>query len=343
LASASARAASDDADRALALAKLSLWLARRVPEEDSRRQCEGFAWGFVGNARRVRSDLQDAKEAFILSARLWQAESPGASVFLPGWRLLALEASLWIDLREPEKALALLDQAAEAAPQSGDSQARLWGKRSKALKLLGDTEGAIEAAEKARSLLSPDAEPRLHWILQFYLMERLCEVGRAAEAEGLLDGLRAFTAQLGNGLDNLRLRWLEAKIAVGVGRTAEAVEALSRVRADFGEKKIRYDEALASLELAALYLEQGRTADVKILVRKMESVFRDEGVHAEAQNALSLFRRAVELETVTVELVRRIVAYLYRAQQAPELRFEELETGCRGRNLPPAAEGESWR
>jgi tetratricopeptide (TPR) repeat protein len=174
-------------------------------------------------------------------------------------------------------------------------------------------------------------------------MESLCEIGRAAEAEGLLDGLRALTAQLGNGLDSLRLHWLEAKIAFGVGRTGEAIETLSRVRADFGEKKIRYDEALASLELAALYLEQGRTADVKILVRQMEPVFRDKGVHEEAQNALHLFRRAVELETVTVELVRRIVAYLYRAQHAPELRFEELETGCRGRNLPPAAEGESWR
>jgi hypothetical protein len=84
LAEESARAASDDADRALQLANLALWLARKVPGEESRQQSEGFAWGFVGNARRVRSDLREAQEAFTLSARLWQADSPGASVFLPG-------------------------------------------------------------------------------------------------------------------------------------------------------------------------------------------------------------------------------------------------------------------
>jgi tetratricopeptide (TPR) repeat protein len=322
LAEESARAASDDADRALELANLALWLARKVPGEESRRQSEGFAWGIVGNARRVRSDLHEAQEAFTLSARLWQADSPGASVFLPGWRLLDLEASLWIDLRKPDKALALLDQAAEAAPQNGNSQARLWSKRAHALTLMGDTERAIEALERAQSLLDPEAEARLPCILRFNLMDSLCRIGRAAEAEPMLGELRALAARMGNGLDQLRLCWLEARIAAGVGRTGEAIEALSRVRVDFAEKKIRYDEALASLELAALYLGQGRTADVKALVRQMEPVFRDKGVHEEAQNALNLFRRAVELETVTVELVRRIVSYLYLAQHDPELRFE---------------------
>jgi len=322
LAEESERAASDDADRALSLASLCLWLAKRVWDTESRRQCEGFAWGIVGNARRVRSELKRARKAFLLSARLWQAESRGASV-LPGWRLLDLEASLWIDLRKPDKALELLDRAVEESPQNGDAQARLLLKRSNALTLMGDTEGAIEAAQKARTLLSPDADPRLLWVLQLNLMDSLCEVGRASEAEGQLDDLRALTVQIGNGLDSLRLRWLEAKIAAGVGRVPEAIEALSWVRADFADKKIRYDEALASLDLAALYLERGRTADVKRLVRQMEPVFRDKGVHAEAQNALRLFRRAVELETVTVELVRRIVAYLCRARYCPDLRFEE--------------------
>jgi tetratricopeptide (TPR) repeat protein len=322
LAEESAQTASDDADRALRLADLSLWLAGKVPEADSRRQCEGFAWGFVGNARRVRSDLQGAKKAFTLSARLWQAESLGASVFLPGWRLLDLEASLWIDLRKPDKALALLDQFEEVAPQNGNSQARLWSKRSNALMLLGDIERSVAALKQAQSALDLDADPHLLWIVQFSLLDRLSQVGRAAEAEPLLDELRALAARIGNGLDQLRLRWLEAKIAAGVGRTAEAIEALSWVRAAFAEKKIRYDEALASLELAALYLEQGRPADVKRLVRQLEPVFRDKGVHEEAKNALNLFRRAVELETVTAELVRRIVVFLYRAQIDPELRFE---------------------
>jgi transcriptional regulator with XRE-family HTH domain len=324
LAEESVRAASDDADRSLALANLALWLAKKVPEDASRRQCEGFAWGFVGNARRVRSDLEGARKAFILSARLWHLDSPGASVFLPGWRLFELEASLWIDLRKPAKALALLDRAREEAP-SGDAHIRLLNNRSYALTLMEDIEGAIAALEQARSLFTNDTPPHLLWIVQCSLLEIQSQTGRAAEAEPRLPEVRALAARIGNGLDQLRLRWLEARIAAGVGRTAEAIEALSRVRADFAERKIRYDEALASLELAALYLEQGRTADVKRLVLQMESVFRDKGVHEEARKALDLFRRAVNMETVTIELVRRVVLYLRRAQIDPELRFEAVE------------------
>jgi len=95
------------------------------------------------------------------------------------------------------------------------------------------------------------------------------------------------------------------------------------VRAAFSKDEIRYDEALAGMELAGLYLRQGRTADVKRLVRQMEPVFRAQGIHEEARKALHLFRHAVEMETVTVELARRIVVYLRKAQDDPQLRFEE--------------------
>jgi hypothetical protein len=38
---------------------------------------------------------------------------------------------------------------------------------------------------------------------------------------------------------------------------------------------------------------------------------------------LDLFRQAVEREAITVDLVRPLVAYLYRAQINPTLRFED--------------------
>jgi hypothetical protein len=94
------------------------------------------------------------------------------------------------------------------------------------------------------------------------------------------------------------------------------------VRAAFSREDLRYDEAQAGMELAGLYLVQGRTAAVKRLVLLMEPVFRAKGVHAEAQKALDLFRRAVDRETVTPELAGQVAGYLRRAQNDPELRFE---------------------
>jgi len=149
----------------------------------------------------------------------------------------------------------------------------------------------------------------------------LSHLGRYEEAEKALPGLRALSAGPDQAMDRVRLCWLAGRIAGGLGRTAEGIAALSRARAELAAVPLRYDEALVSMELAGLYLEQGRTAEVKELVQRMEPVFLDECVHEEAQKALALFRRAVELEAVTLDLVRRLVVYLFRAQYNPELRF----------------------
>jgi tetratricopeptide (TPR) repeat protein len=320
----SEQAASDDVDRALELAELALWVAGQVEDEPLRRQCVSWARGFLGNTRRVRSELRIAEEEIDTARRLWQECEAGAAshpLLLDGSRLLDLQASLRIDQRRLTEARDLLARAAvQAAP--GLPLARVLIKDSYALELMGAYGGAVELLRRASRLL-PENEVRLRWVVRFNWMVNLCHLGAAAEAGRMLPGLRTLAARIGYGLDQVRLRWLEGRIDAGTGQTQRAVEALSSVRAQFADKQIRYDEALVSLELAGLYLQQRRTEDVKRLVRLMAPVFEAEGVHEEAQKALGLFRRAVELEALTLELVRRLVAYLYRAQHNPDLRFEE--------------------
>ena len=321
LAERSAEAASDDADRALELADLALWVAERVPSEADRPRCVAYAFAFLGNARRVRGDLRGAEGALDRALRLWREEAAGDPGFLDGSRLLGLQASLRIGQRRLAEARGLLaEAAAQAAP--GLPLGRILIKDAYAQELLGDYDGAVETLRRADPLI-PETEVRLRWVLQFNGMKNLCHLGQAAEAERMLPALRALAARINYKLDGVRMRWLAAKIDAGVGRAREAVEALSWVRARFAADKIRYDEALVSLELAGLYLEQGRTADVKRLVLQMEPVFRDKGVHEEARKALDLFRRAVKMETATPELAGRVAGYLRRAQHDPELIFEE--------------------
>jgi tetratricopeptide (TPR) repeat protein len=188
---------------------------------------------------------------------------------------------------------------------------------------MGDPEGSIAALREALAEIGHEAESNLLCMLQFNLADCLTGVGKAAEAEEMLPELRRLQAQLGDGLNQIRLRWLEGKIDAGLGRLDRAIEALSWVRAAFAREDVRYDEAQAGMELAGLYLRKGRTADVKRLVLQMEPVFRAKGVHAEAQKALDLFRRAVEIEAATPELAGRIAGYLRRAQYDPELVFKE--------------------
>jgi hypothetical protein len=155
------------------------------------------------------------------------------------------------------------------------------------------------------------------------LADCLTGVGKAAEAEEMLPDLRRLQAQVGNGLNQIRMRWLEGKIDAGLGRLDLAIKTLSGVLDAFDKEDVRYDEAQAGVELAGLYLKKGRTADAKRLVFRMVPVFKAKGVHVEAQKALALFRRAVETETATPELAGRVADYLRRAQVDPKLVFEE--------------------
>jgi transcriptional regulator with XRE-family HTH domain/tetratricopeptide (TPR) repeat protein len=313
----SERLAADHAGRARELAELALFIADRVPSR-VRAQAQGYAWAFIGNARRVAGDLPGAGEAFARSAQLWGS---GEADFFDGSRLLDLEASLRKDQRRLPEALELLARALQVPGLSAIGQAKILIKTANTYEILQDFNKALAVLREAAPEIERSQEPRLLWILHFASAANFCNLGRAGEAEALLPNLRGLTLQIGNELDQIRLRWLEARIAAGLGRTAEAILAFSRVRVDFGDRRMRYDEALVSMELAGIYLEHGRAADVKALVRQMEPIFRDQGVHKEAQKALALFRQTVELETVTLALIRRLTSFLYRAQGDPELRF----------------------
>jgi tetratricopeptide (TPR) repeat protein len=318
----SERTAASDPRRAVELAKLALRAAEKVTEgEVSALRLQGHALVFLANAHRAAGGPAEARAAFDRGRPLWEAGATGDPGWLDGSRLLDLEASLLRDEGEPAAALDRLEQAI-AICSSRDALGRLLLIKATTLESLGLYVEALDTLSQAEPLIDPEREPRNLCVLQFNRVVNLCHLGRHAEAERALPGLRGLVGQLDNAMDQVRLSWLEGRIAAGLGRTPEAIERFSGVRDEMAARGIRYDEALVSLELAELHLREGHTAQVKALARQMEPVFRDQGVHEEARKALDLFRRAVERETVTAELARRLVVYLYRAQGNPKLRFE---------------------
>ncbi len=77
-----------------------------------------------------------------------------------------------------------------------------------------------------------------------------------------------------------------------------------------------------TLDLAHLYLEQERTAEVRTLATEMLlDVFRSQDIHGQALAALAVFQKAAELDNATPGLVQEISSYLVRARNNPELRF----------------------
>ena len=84
---------------------------------------------------------------------------------------------------------------------------------------------------------------------------------------------------------------------------------------------IGYDAAMVSLDLALLYVQEGRTGEVRRVAEEMVPVFAAQDVHREAMAALRLFQEAARREEVTAGLVREVVGFLKAARGDRELRF----------------------
>jgi hypothetical protein len=95
------------------------------------------------------------------------------------------------------------------------------------------------------------------------------------------------------------------------------------VRRELTSRPIPYDAALSSLELAVLYLEEGRTGEVKTVALEMGEIFKSQGIAREALASLKLFFEAAQKETATVTLARKVLADVEAAmKKAPGAKGE---------------------
>lgn len=321
LALESTKAAAHAADRAVELAGLAVRVAEKatVPEA-CRPFLLGWCWAFLGNARRVGGHLPEAEAGFQQADQLWQ-QGQGDPWPLEKSRLLDLKASLRKHQGRFEEALSLLVQAmSEASP--GPGLGRLLVLKATVLALVGQYDEALDCLERAESLLNEGNDPRSVFGIRFNAVVNLAHLEKYGDAEARLEDVRRRAVALGNELDLVRVLWLQARVGAGLGRRDEAVAAFLQVQEEFTSRNIAFDAALVSLELAVLWLNEGRTREVKELSLRMLWIFDSQQVHKEALAALSLFHEAALKEAATAALTQRVLRFLERAREAPELRFE---------------------
>jgi transcriptional regulator with XRE-family HTH domain len=326
---ASVRAAAHKPDEAIHLADLAVLIATKSPGGPGwRSRLEGFCWAFVANARRVANDLAGADKAFARAWKLWKAGSVSDADPLPEWRMLDLEASLRRAERRFSEALELLDRAKEALRGSNPlAAARILLVKEHVLDQMGETQRALETLAEAKPFVEASGDARFLFALLFNTADNLCQLKQYEQAADQLIQVREAALKQSNELDLVRVVWLEARVMAGQGRTSEAVASLERVRQDFTARELPYDAALASLDLAVLWLEAGRTAEVRDLARTMAWIFQAQGISREALAALVLFRDAAQRESATVELVQQVISEVRTAKRSAPIPFN----GQRGR------------
>jgi len=272
------------------------------------------AWAELGNARRVNDDLVDAERDFQFAALLAQ-QGTGDQLLLA--RVLDLTASLYRAQRRFEEAYQLLD-----AVYAIHLDRRDFHLAGKALINKGLAKGYANEPEEGIVLLcgginwvDAEKDPRLHLAAVHNLILLHVETERYAEARNLVRSNRDLYTRLGDGMLCLKLRWVEGKISAGLGDLGLAETALREVRSAFAERGLPYDTALASFDLAALCLRQGRTGEVIQLVEEVLATFRALGIGREAIAALMMLKEAVATERGTLDLVRRVAARFSRLER----------------------------
>jgi len=279
------------------------------------------AWIYLGNARRLTSDLSGA-EAALSNAAAHLARGTGDPIELA--ILLDREASLRRAQRRFADAQDCITKAIGIFLRNGEKHRA--GRSLVNLSLIhsyaGETAESIAVLTQALDLIDVREDPRTMLCARHNLAGYLAEAGRYPEALRLFRGTRALYRDFPDAWTQNRRHWLKGRIDHGLGRPGPAEAALRAARDGFVAEGIPYDTALVSLDLALLYAEQGRSTELKHLATEMLPLFASRRIHREALAALSFLQQALAAEKATLDVVTRVAGYLRKAQHDPEMRWE---------------------
>jgi len=314
--------------RSQQLARLAVEVAERLGESvEDVSQLElvnglrARAWAQLGNALRIGADMAGSASAFrTAEALLATSPQPG---LLDKARVLDLKASLYRESRQLVEAGRQLDRVIAIYRRLGQSSllGRALNQKAMVLSEAGDQGASMELLRRSLDLLDPHEDPRWFLVVRHNLICALVRDGRPREAFALLFHTRPLYLKMGDRMNLLRLRWVEGAVAQALSRLDQAEVAFREVRDAFLELGITYDAATVSLDLAAVFAQQGKTAELRELAVEMMAFFDSHHIHREAMAAFLFFCDAARQERAGLSLVNQVATFLKQARNAPDLLF----------------------
>lgn len=311
----SRRLRASDPEAMVMTASLAASSADRLdPRTYAPRQLADFqaeARAELGNALRVTGDTARAEHELTRAFELAQ-KGTGDAVLLV--RILDFMASLYSDQRRFADACHLLDRLYDLHLGRGDQHlaGRTLISKGIAVGHASETGQAIHLLSEGLRRIDPQRDPRLALAAIHNLIWFLVEAGRLPEADGLLVQSRGLYACHGERLDLLKVLWLEGRIAIGLGDDERAQRALLQVRNGFEQAELPYDAALVGLDLAAVWLRQGRTAEIRRLLDEILTEFRARNIRREAIGAVLMLKEALRKDGASLALLQAVEADLQR-------------------------------
>jgi tetratricopeptide (TPR) repeat protein len=308
----------------LRLAELAAQAAEKLDVEvygaENAADCQARSWAEVANAHRIIGDLPEADR---MMTRAVDCRSRGTGDARLLARLSDLAASIACAQRRFDQAFRLLDIAYSIYIKLGDRHAAgvVLITRGLYSGYTGDPLEGIRFLVHGLNTMDRGRDPKLAFLALHNIALLRVELGEYEEARRSLRLMKPLYVQFNDEIVNIKLRWIEGQIATGLGELAEAEEAFAEARDRFDQIGLGYRAALVSLDLVSVWLQQGRTGEIRQLVGELLVTFRAVGVEREALAGILLLRDAVECEQATLELLHLIAHSLGKldGRSAPPL------------------------
>ncbi len=300
------------------LAARSLDESQATPEQAADLQARACAE--LANACRVNDDFTGAEKAFAEARRHFDRGTQDRALEA---RILELRASYLNGRRLFAEACDLLLRVEQIQRDLGDPHLAARAVVLRGIYTLYDENPKAARELLARGLrgLDPERDPELFLSTRQSYIAALVESGEPVRAahELLSSGLREALAD--SSLNLAKLRWLEGLVYAGLKRRELAEGALQAAREAFHQHGQAYNASLVGLDLAEIWLEQGRTRDVMDLADEITAIFAQLGVSREIELAIRYVYVACELNLATAAKIRYVKRFLERAERDPYLAF----------------------
>jgi tetratricopeptide (TPR) repeat protein len=270
------------------------------------------AEGELANAFRVADDLSEAQRGF---GRAYGLFHQGTGDPYLRARLLDMESSLLGTGRQFALALERLTTVSGLYRDLGETHlaGRALITRGLYASYSGNLEQAVVSTETGLAEIDCQRDPVLfmtatHNQLLFLVdLERYYEAKRALfEARQNLIYRERITA--------LRLRGIEGRIFYGLRELLSAEIAFREVKAGMDGADMGFHAALTSLDLAAVLLRQGRTAEAEEEVIAAREIFLAVDVYLEYLGSIIFLQECFRQGKITAEMIEETVAHLRRQQ-----------------------------
>jgi tetratricopeptide (TPR) repeat protein len=277
------------------------------------------AWAALGNARRLASEFEGSRRAFNEAWRILEEE--GTNDPLDHAHIIGLESGYIQDMGEFEMAEASLEEALEIYRNLGDRHLE-----GRTLLKMGDCIGqiyperGIERVRQALPLIDITKEARLELCAQHDLAWFLNDAGKPEEALSVLDRARPIYQQFPDRWTQLRLHWLEGRIAANIGELSEAESIFTQLWDEFRARNLNHELVLVSIDLAEVLVTRGELARAVGLIKDSYPIMQAWRLHRYALAAWVVFEKVVAQGEIG-EIFRRIKNY-YRRYWTRPVAFE---------------------